>query len=52
MSKLYYKVRDYIISIIFIAIIIAFILLIILGYTMNPDKTWGPPDNEQQTESR
>ncbi|MCP4609228.1 MAG: hypothetical protein GY845_10995 [Planctomycetes bacterium] len=51
MSKLYYKVRDRA-WIVMIAIAIAFILLVIFGYTMNPDKSWGPPDTEQQTESR
>jgi len=28
---------------ILIAVILAFILLVILGYAMKPDKTWGPP---------
>ena len=51
MSKLYYKVRNNAWKVI-IAIIVAFILLIIFGYAMNPDKSWGPPDTEQQSESR
>ena len=38
--------------IILIASIIAFILLVILGFTLGPDKTWGPPVSEQETESR
>jgi len=52
MAKLYYKVRDFIIVVLGIGLIIAFILLVILGYTQNPDKTWGPPNTEQRTESR
>jgi Na+/H+ antiporter NhaC len=51
MSKLYYKVRDRA-WIVIIALAIAFILLVILGYTINSEKTWGPPDTDQQTESR
>jgi membrane-bound acyltransferase YfiQ involved in biofilm formation len=27
---------------ILIAVIVAFIVLVILGYAMRPDKTWGP----------
>ncbi len=45
------KIRKYK-FIILIAIIIAFILLVILGFALGPDKTWGPPVNEQETESR
>lgn len=51
MSRLYYKVRDHA-WIVLIAALIMFVLLVILGYTQNPDKTWGPPDTEQQTETR
>ena len=38
--------------IIIIASIIAFILLVLLGAILGPDKTWEPPANEQRTESR
>ncbi len=44
------KIRKYK-YIILIASIAAFILLVILGFALGPDKTWGPPDTEQQTES-
>jgi len=37
---------------ILIAIIIAFILLLILGYAINPDKTWGPGVHEQPASSQ
>ena len=37
---------------ILIFIIVVFILLIILGYAMNPDRTWGPGVHEQSTTSR
>jgi hypothetical protein len=37
---------------ILIVIIVAFILLIILGYAIKPDKTWGPGIHEPQTTSR
>jgi hypothetical protein len=46
-----YKVRKHRMKIL-IAIIIAFILLLILGYAINPDKTWGPGAHEQPTSSR
>jgi len=36
---------------ILIAIIIAFILLLILGYAINPDRTWGPGVHEQPAAS-
>ena len=38
--------------IILIASITAFILLVILGFVLGPDKTWEIPVDEQQTESR
>jgi hypothetical protein len=34
-----------------IAAVIAFILLVILGYALGPDKTWKPPA-QQQSEPR
>jgi glycerol uptake facilitator-like aquaporin len=37
---------------ILIAIKIAFILLLILGYAINPDRTWGPGVHEQPAASR
>jgi hypothetical protein len=46
-----YKVRKHRMKIL-IAIIVAFILLLILGYAINPDKTWGPGVHEPQTKSR
>jgi uncharacterized protein YpmB len=36
---------------ILIVIIIVFILLVILGYALGPDKTWKPPA-QQQNEPR
>jgi glycerol uptake facilitator-like aquaporin len=50
-KSLLYKVRKHRIEIL-IAIIIAFILLLILGYAINPDRTWGPGVHEQPTTSR
>ncbi len=42
MAKLFFhKVSKYA-WVIVVAIVIAFILLMIFGYTMQPDKTWGP----------
>ena len=37
---------------ILIVVIIVFILLVILGFALGPDKTWEPAVNDQQTESR
>ncbi len=37
---------------ILIAIIIAIFLLLVLGYAINPDKTWGPGVHEQPNASR
>jgi len=37
---------------ILIVIIVIFILLIILGYAIDPDKTWGPGVNEQPAKSQ
>jgi hypothetical protein len=37
---------------ILIAIIIAFILLLVLGYAISPDKTWGPGVHEEPAASR
>jgi len=37
---------------ILIAIIIAILLLLVLGYAINPDKTWGPGIHEQPNTSR
>ncbi len=45
------KIRKYK-YIILIACIAAFILLVILGFALGPDKSWGPPATDQQTESR
>ncbi len=45
------KIRKYRI-IILIASIIAFILLVILGAVLGPDKTWEQPASEEPTESR
>ncbi len=44
------KMRKYRTKIL-IAAIVAFIVLVILGYAMKPDKTWGPQP-QQQTQSR
>ena len=38
--------------VILIASIIAFILLVILGFALGPDKTWEIPVDERQAESR
>ena len=46
-----YKVRKHRMKIL-IAIIIAFILLLVLGYAINPDKTWGPGAHEQPAAPR
>ena len=46
-----YKVRKHRMKIL-IAIIVAFILLLILGYAINPDRTWGPGVHEQPNTSR
>jgi len=45
------KIRKYK-YIILIASIVIFILLVILGATLGPDKTWEPPANLEQSESR
>jgi membrane-bound acyltransferase YfiQ involved in biofilm formation len=45
------KIRKYR-KIILIAAIIAFILLVILGFILGPDKTWGPGASQNQTEGR
>jgi hypothetical protein len=45
------KIRKYK-YLILIASIVAFILLVILGFALGPDKTWEPPANERRTESR
>jgi len=45
------KIRKYK-YIILIASIAAFILLVILGFALGPDKSWRPPDTEQRSESR
>ena len=37
---------------ILIAAIVAFILLVILGFALGPDKTWRPPAQEQPVEAR
>jgi len=51
MAKFLYKIRKHRMKIL-IVIIVAFILLLILGYAMNPDKTWGPGVHEQPATSR
>jgi len=38
--------------IILIALAIALIILVILGFTMNPDEIWKPSTDEQTTQSR
>lgn len=45
------KIRKYR-YIILIASIAAFILLVLLGTILGPDKTWEPPATEQRKESR
>jgi hypothetical protein len=45
------KVRKHRMKIL-IVIIVAFILLLILGYAIDPDKTWGPGVNEQPAKSQ
>jgi hypothetical protein len=45
------KIRKYK-YIILIASIVVFILLVLLGAILGPDKTWEPPANMQRTESR
>ena len=45
------KIRKHRMKILIVTIII-FILLVILGFALRPDKTWGPAVNDQQTESR
>ena len=40
------KIRKYRTSIL-VASIIAFILLVILGFALGLDKTWGPPEQER-----
>ena len=45
------KIRKYN-KVILIITIIVFILLIILGTVLGPDKTWQQPDNQDRTESR
>jgi len=50
-KSIFAKIRKYRI-IILIALAALFILLIILGYTMNPDKTWKPYTYEHTTQSR
>ncbi len=37
---------------ILIVAILVFILLVILGFAMGPDKTWQPPDTGRQTQGR
>jgi hypothetical protein len=52
MAKSFFdKIRKHRI-VILIALIIAFLVLLIIGYTMNPDETWRPSVNERETESR
>ena len=51
MAKLFfYKVKEHA-WIIVVALIIAFVLLVILGYALGPDKTFRPPA-QRQTEPR
>ncbi len=45
------KLRKYR-TIILIASIIAFILLVILGFVLGPAKTWEPGANQNQTQGR
>ncbi len=37
---------------ILIVAILAFILLVILGFTLGPDKTWQPPGADRQTQEK
>ncbi len=37
---------------ILIVAVLAFILLVILGFALGPDKTWQPPGGERQTQER
>jgi hypothetical protein len=46
-----HKIRKHRMKIL-VAIIIAFILLLILGYAISPDKTWGLGVHEQPAGSR
>ena len=47
-KSLFKKIRKHKTSILVI-IVALFILLVILGYTMNPDKTWRPAGGQQET---
>jgi len=50
-KSLYNIIRKYRIIIV-VTIIVLFILLMILGYTMSPDETWKPSGSEQKTKPR
>jgi ABC-type proline/glycine betaine transport system permease subunit len=47
MAKLFFhKIQEHA-WIVIVAIIIAFLLLVILGYRLGPDRTWKPKEQEQ-----
>jgi hypothetical protein len=49
-QSLFQKIRRHKI-VLFVIIIVLFILLVILGYTMDPDETWKPAGGERTTAS-